>query len=280
MILVTGATGHVGAELVEQLLDKGEHIRFFTRDAHRAAHLGDRVEVAVGDLDQPDTLDAALEGVDRLFLVTIDFGTRQDENAVAAVRRAGVGHIVKLSTFGAGEPTLQVDQWHHAREQVIRASGLAWTFLRPGQFASNATQWAREIKEQGTVHYPGGDGKTAPIDPRDIAAVAAVALTGPGHEGQAYQLTGPDLLTVREQVGAIARVLGRPIAYVDIPVSAASDSMRRAGMPADLVDALVEMMEAVRDGHEVERTDTVERITGRPARIFEDWCHAHIAAFQ
>ena len=279
MILVTGATGRVGSELVAQLIERGEHVRVFSRDAQRVAHLGDRVKVAVGDLGQPETLVDAMRGVSHLFLVTLDFGTGQDENAVTAARQAGVRHVVKLSTFGAGDPTLKIDTSMHARDEVIRASGLDWTFVRPGQFASNALQWAGEIKAQGTVHHPGGEGRAAPIDPYDIAAVAAVALTQSGHAGQAYQLTGPDLLTVREQVETIARALGRPIEYTDIPVAAVSDRMRQAGLPAGMVDALAKLMASMQDGRGAERTDIVAQVMGRAPRTFEQWCQAHVAAF-
>ena len=222
MILVTGATGNVGGKLVQELLALGQPVRVFVRNEAKAAHLGAQVERAVGDLDKPETLAAALQGVDALFLNTGGFGTQQDENAITAAKQAGVRHVVKLSTYGAGEPMYQIDRWHHAKEQVLLDAGLPWTMLRPGQFMSNTLQWAGMIKGQGTVYAPGGEGKVAPIDPRDIAAVAAVALTQPGHTEQAYQLTGPELLTVGEQVQIIASLLGKPLQYVDIPLSVAA----------------------------------------------------------
>lgn len=236
------------------------------------------MERAGGDLDDPASLDPALRGVDRVFLVTMDIN--QDEHVVVAARRAGASHIVKLSALGAGQPSIQLDRWHHAREEIIRASGLAWTFLRPGQFASNALQWVGTVKAQGAVFFPGGAGTVAPIDPRDIAAVAAVALTQPGHEGQAYELTGPLLMTVGEQVDALAHALGRPVRYVDIPSSAVAEQMRGFGLPDDTVEALVELWAAVQDGHAAQVTDTVERITGRAARAFEEWCRAHVTSFE
>lgn len=280
MILVTGATGNVGSELVRQLLAAEQSVRVLTRDASRVAHLGNQVECAVGDLDKPETLDAAMQGVDRLFLVTAAIGPRQAVNAVGAAKRAGVRHVVKLSSLGAGNSNLKIAQWHRDREKLIEDSGLAWTFLRPGMFMSNTLQWAESIKRQSAVYYPGGAGQTAPIDPYDIAAVAAMALTRPGHEGQAYALTGSELLTIGDQVQIIARTLGRPIQYVDVPPSAAAEGMLQSGMNRELVDALVEMFTAVREGGGAFRTDTVQQVTGRPPRSFELWCREHIAAFQ
>lgn len=280
MILITGATGNVGRELVQQLLDAGEAVRVFTRDESKVAHLGQRVERAVGNLDQPETIEAALQGVDRLFLNTGGFGTQQDENAITAAKRAGVQQIVKLSTFGAGQPTHAIDRWHQAKEQVLLDSGIGWTMLRPGQFMSNMLQWAGMIKGQGTVYAPSGEGKVAPIDPYDIAGVAAVALTKPGHVGKAYQLTGPELLTAGEEVQILSRLLGKPLQYVDIPASVAADRMRQNGMPPVLVDALTELSLMLQKGEGAYHTDTVEQVTGRPARTFETWCRLHLAAFQ
>ncbi|MEY2604906.1 MAG: hypothetical protein QOH31_2715 [Verrucomicrobiota bacterium] len=175
-----------------------------------------RVEIAVGDLRQPAALEQALRGVDRVFLVVLDMGGQQDKNVVEAAARVGVKHVVKLSTLNAGRPRLQLDRWHYAKEELIRSSHLAWTFLRAGQFMSNALRWAGTIKEQSKVYFPGGTGTVAPIHPGDIAAVAAAALIESGHESQAYELTGPELLTVAEQVEILARVVGRPLEYVDV----------------------------------------------------------------
>ena len=280
MILVTGATGNIGGKLVQELLALGQPVRVFVRNEAKAAHLGNRVERAVGDLDQPETLAAALQGVDSLFLNTSGFGTQQDENAITAAKQAGVRHVVKLSTYGAGEPMYQIDRWHHAKEQVLLDAGLPWTMLRPGQFMSNTLQWVGMIKGQGTVYAPGGEGKVAPIDPRDIAAVAAVALTQPGHTEQAYQLTGPELLTVGDQVQIIAGLLGKALQYVDIPLAVAAERMRQGGMPPALVDALMEFQALIGEGKGAYRTNRVEQITGRPAHTFAEWCRAYIGAFQ
>ncbi|MFN8444821.1 MAG: SDR family oxidoreductase [Caldilineaceae bacterium] len=280
MILVTGATGNIGGKLVQQLLETQQPVRVFVRDERKIAQLGNRVERAVGDFEKPETLVAAMQGIEHLFLNTEGFGTQQDQNAIRAAQQMGVKHVVKLSSLGAGEPTHAIAQWHHAKEEVLKASGLAWTMLRPGQFMSNLLQWGDSIKSQGKVYFPGGEGKVAPIDPEDIAAVAAVALTQPGHTGKAYQLTGPELLTVREQVAILARLLGKPLQYVDVPPDVAAAEMRKRGMPPVLVDALGELNRMIREGSAAQHTDTVAAVTGRPAHTFEEWCRAQLAAFQ
>ncbi len=280
MILVTGATGNVGSELVPQLLELEQPVRVLSRDANKVAHFGDRVERAIGSFDQPDTLDAAMQGIEQVFLMTAELGEEHVQAAVEAAKRTGVSRIVYLSSLGAGNPTIQIGKWHHDREAVIRDSGLAWTFLRPGMFASNVLQWADTIKTQGAVYYPGGAGKVAPIDPRDIATVAALALTQPGHDGNIYQLTGDELLTIGEQVEILSRVLDKPLRYVDIPPSAAREGMLQSGMPPVLVDAIIELFTLVRQDQVTYRTDTFEQTTGHKPRTFEAWCRDHAAAFQ
>ena len=280
MILVTGATGHIGRELVPFLLESGQPIRVFTRDERKVAHLDACVERAAGDFDKPKTLAAAVKGVERLFLVTYE--TRQDVNLIEAAKRAGVRHIVKLSTLEASEHKIQVGKWHYEREELIRASGLDWTFLRPGMFMSNSIDWwSDSIKGQGSVFFPGGKkGKVAPIDPRDVAKVAALALTQTGHGGQAYELTGSELLTIGEMVQVISHTLEKPIQYMDIPPVAAKLFMLKSGMDKALVKALMEMLASLRRNEGALVTETFQRLTGQPPRTFEAWCREHIQAFQ
>jgi (4-alkanoyl-5-oxo-2,5-dihydrofuran-3-yl)methyl phosphate reductase len=280
MILITGATGHIGKELVPLLLPHGQPIRVLVRDPKKVAQLEPCIERAVGDWNQPESLVEAMKGVERVFLVT--FEKQQDLNVIEVAKRAGVRHIVKLSTLEATEHKIQVGKWHYEREELIRASGLDWTFLRPGMFMSNSIDWwAESIKGQGSVFFPGGKkGKVAPVDPRDVAKVAAVALTQPGHRGQAYELTGSELFTIGEMVQVIAKVLGKPIQYMDIPPIAAKLFMLKTGMDKMLVNALMEMLASLRRNEGAIVTDTVERITGQAPRSFEGWCRERINAFQ
>ncbi|HSB02218.1 MAG TPA: SDR family oxidoreductase [Anaerolineales bacterium] len=279
MILVTGATGHIGRELIPLLLESGQLVRVLVRDARKVAHLDACVERVVGDFDKPETLFSAMKGVERLFLVTYE--TRQDVHVLEAAKRAGVRHIVKLSTLEATEHKIKVGKWHYEREELIRLSGLDWTFLRPGMFMSNSIDWwSDSIKGQASVFFPGGKkGKVAPLDPRDVATVAALALTQPGHRGQAYELTGSELFTIGEMVQVISHALGKPIQYVDIPPIAAKLFMLKSGMDKALVNALMEMLASLRRNEGAVVTDTFQCLTGRLPRTFEMWCREHIEAF-
>ena len=171
MILVTGATGNVGKHLVGQLVDRGAQVRVLVRDESKAAYLDTNVERAVGDLDEPVTLTTALCGIDRLYLVTPD--TQQVINLLEVARRSGVKHVVKQSTIEA-DRSIGPGKWHREQEELIRASGLAWTFLRPTMMMGNTIEWwAATIKSQGAVYFPGGKGKVPPVDPRDVEQLPA-----------------------------------------------------------------------------------------------------------
>jgi uncharacterized protein YbjT (DUF2867 family) len=280
MLLITGATGNIGRELIPLLLESGQPVRVFVRDERKVAHLDTCVERALGDLDKPETLLPAVQGVEQIFLVTYE--TRQDINVIEAAKRAGVKHVVKVSTLEATEHKVQVGKWHYEREELIRTSGLDWTFLRPGMFMSNSIDWwAESIRGQNSVFFPGGKkGKVAPVDPRDVAKVAAAALIQPGHGGQAYELTGSELFTIGEMVQVISRVLGKPIQYVDIPPIAAKLFMLKTGMDKTLVNALMEMLKSLRKNEGAIITDTVQRVTGQAPHTFEAWCREHTQAFQ
>ena len=280
MILITGATGHIGNELIPFLLESGQSIRVLVRDDKKVAHLDPCFERVVGDWNKLETLASAMVGVARVFLVT--FETQQDISVIEAAKRAGVQHIVKLSTLEATEHKINVGRWHYEREELIRASGLDWTFIRPGMFMSNSIDWwSDSIKNQGSVFFPGGQkGKVAPVDPRDVAKVSALASTQPGHNGQAYELTGSQLFTIGGMVQVISGVLGKPIQYVDIPPIAAKLFMLKSGMDKTLVNALMEMLGSLRRNEGAIVTDIVQQLTGYPPRTFEAWCREHIEAFR
>lgn len=279
MILVTGATGNVGRELTEQLLQSDQAMRILTRDPGKVPAWQGRLEVAVGDLAKAETLDAAFKDVGCLFLVTAS--TEQDENALRAAKKAGVQHLVKLSTFEAVDPLMTEHvKWHREREELIRASGLAWTFLRPTMFMSTALDWAKTIRQDGTFQFPGGAGKVPAVDPWDVAAVARVALTTAGHEGRAYALTGPKALSFSEMAQILSEVLGKPVHYADMPEQEAREMMRHAGLPDYVIDGLAQTFLAIRTHRLEYTTDDVQRVTGRPPRTFEVWCREHRAAFE
>lgn len=279
MILITGASGNVGKVLTQQLLEAGQTVRVLTRDAKKFSAFERQADIAVGDLNEPETLRPALEGVERIFLVTAS--TQHDANILRVAKDVGVQHVVKLSTFEAVDPMMvEHVKWHREREELIRASGLAWTFLRPTMFMSTALDWADSIRQEGVIYFPGGDGKVPPVDPWDVASVAASALTGFNHEEQAYALTGPEALSFGEMAEILSRVLGKTIRYVDIPEEAAGEEMRKAGLPDYVVGGLIGTFAAIRTGRLGYCTEDIEKVTGRKARNFEMWCHEHVAAFR
>ena len=281
MILVTGSTGNVGSEVVKQLAAKGHKVRALVRNKDEAK-FGAGVEVAVGDLENADSLAAAMRGVEKIYaLAPFTMALAQhDKNLIEAAQRAGVKHVVKHSVFGAQWESLTLGKLHRAGEKLLENSKLAWTFIRPGGFASNALGWAPTIKAQGKVYYPTGTGKMAVIDPRDIAASAVGALTNPGHEGKAYDLTGPELQTTGEQCAIIGKVIGKQVDFVDVPDSAAKESMVGAGMPAPIVDALLEFTNLVRSGQAAAVTEDVKKLTGTAPRTFESWARDFASAFK
>jgi uncharacterized protein YbjT (DUF2867 family) len=192
-----------------------------------------------------------------------------------------VRHIVHLSSFNVlGDPMPAMGRWHHEREQIIRASGIPATFLRPGGFMTNAFDWLPTIREGGYVLDPVGPGRYAPIDPADIAAVAGLALTGDGHQGREYVLTGDEALTVTEQVRILSAATG-----LDIRVRepATPDEAVRArfpnGAPQALADAIIEGFALMRADATGFRTGTVQRLLGRRPRTFADWCARNADAF-
>ena len=281
MLLVTGATGHVGRELVRELDARGAAFRVLVRDPARAAGLPDRAERVIGDLDRPATLAAAMDGVERLFLLVPGIGIEHTEHAVAAARAAGVRHVVYLSSYAViGDPVPAMGRWHRDREQLIRASGIPATFLRPGGFMTNAFDWLPTLRAGGYVLDPVGPGRAAPIDPADIAAVAAVTLTEDGHEGEQYLLTGGETFTVAEQVQILAKATGRDIEIRAVATPAEAVRFRYPhGAPQALADALIEGLTLMRADTVGVRTDTVRRLLGRAPRTFADWCARNAAAF-
>jgi len=195
-------------------------------------------------------------------------------------KNEGVRHIVKLSALG-GDDKLRNDirKWHDEGEAVIRNAGIPLTVLRPTGFMSNALHWRESIRTTGKVFSNYGDGKLPCIHPRDIAAVAVRALTSDGHEGKAYSLTGPEALSVREQVKILADAAGRPIEYVVVTDESARKGMTQAGMPGFLIDALIPFAEFVRSGKAALVHRTVEEVMGRPAFTFRDWARDNAAVF-
>ncbi|MFI6128327.1 NAD(P)H-binding protein [Micromonospora sp. NPDC051141] len=279
-VLVTGATGRIGRAVIDQLVDAGVPVRALVRRPESAATLPTTVEVVTGDLTAPASLDAALTAVRTVFLVW----TAPPHTAPAVVDRlaAHPRRVVYLSAphrtphpfFQQPNPMATL----HARiEQLIAATGLDATIVRPGMFASNALHWwAPAIRRDAVVRWPYGAAETAPVDDRDVAAVVARILSENGHAGGDYVLTGPESLSQAEQVGLIGAALGRPIAFEDLPPDEFRRQAPEAARPA--VDMLLAAWRATL-GQPAYVTTTVSDLLGRPARTFRQWAADHVTAF-
>jgi (4-alkanoyl-5-oxo-2,5-dihydrofuran-3-yl)methyl phosphate reductase len=281
MILITGATGNVGRELVEQLSAKGESLRVVTRDESKVAHLDARIERVIGDMSDESTAKKAVHGVSSIFMFPLitEEDHRSNNLLLETAKKAGVKHVVMMSSMGATEEKSKIGELHREKELLVEKSGIPWTFVRPGAFMSNSFQWQPTIKAQGKVFNPTGGGKVAPISPRDIAAAAAVTLTSAGHEGKIYVLTGPELLSAHDQVGILSQAIGIPIECVDVPVSVVADQMAKRGAPGFLVDGLSVMWEGIKQGQVAIQTKDLERVTGSKGETFEHWCSDHRQEF-
>ncbi|MFD6398787.1 NAD(P)H-binding protein [Nocardia sp. NPDC060249] len=281
MILITGATGTIGSDIVGQLAAEGVAVRAATRDPERAGFPAG-VEVVRVDYRDPGTFAPAMTGVEAAFLVGIPGpdGTGTDAELVAAARTAGVRRVVKLSAVGTGDPRLGVPgSWHVPGEQAVRDSGLEWTILRPNTFASNTFSWIEPLHAGHPVPNLTGEGRQPVVDPRDVAAVAVAALRAPAHVGRTLTLTGPELLTGREQAAVLAGIIGRPIEVTDIAEADARAFMTAAGLPPAFVEGAAVGQSFVRHGHNETITDHIEQALGRPPRGYATWAADHRAAF-
>jgi len=279
--LITGSTGNIGRGVVDLLTSQGHDVRALVRDASRADLLREGTDIAVGDLDDADSVTAALSDVDSVFLLHAGPGTAQTQIMIDAARAAGVHRIVLLSSIGARlRPLPTIGATLAAREDLLRASGLDVTYLRPNGLMSNALWWADGIREQNRVVDPTGPGRLPVVDPDDIARVAALVLTEDGHIGHGYILNGLEALTSREQVEILSDVLGRSIDFVDVtPEQLAQDSIQR-GTPVQLAEAMQNLNELFRAGRAGVIADDIENLTGSAPGTFRDWCERHINAFR
>jgi len=280
-ILVTGATGHVGRHVVSQLLGTGAPVRALVRNPD-AAGLPGGVEVVRGDLSAPDALDACLDGVETVFLVW-PFMTAEAAPAVLDAVTKHTRRIVYLSSMGVRDDRAQqagpINAFHADIERLIKRSGLEWTFLRPSGFATNTLLWASRIRADGVVRWPYGAAARSLIHERDIAAVAVRALTGDGHAGATYLLTGPQSLTQIAQVDAIGEAIGRPLRFEEIsPEAARQELLAAMGDPAFVDGALNAWAGFVTEPEPV--TSTVHEVTGAPTRTFRDWASDHAGDFR
>jgi uncharacterized protein YbjT (DUF2867 family) len=285
MILVTGATGLNGKELVRQLSARGVALRALVRSVAKAAELSalPNVEIGVGDMAHAETLSGALRGVDRAMLISSSEPAMLEiqSNFIAAAASAGVAHVVKLSGIMPElDSPFRFARMHGEIERRLEASGMAFTHLRAGEFMPSYFRQVPSIIAKGALFLPMENAKIASIDVGDIAEVAATVLTNPGHEGKIYPLTGPEALSMTEVAEKLSAVTGKRIQYVNVAPDAAKTAQLAAGVPPYIADALAELFAERRKGKESQVSPMVRMILGRQPTSFDEFAARNAAIFR
>ena len=290
-ILITGATGSNGIEILKLLAAQNICVRAMVRDIHKAHSIfqaqgyivdPSKIELVEGDLDVPETLLTPLGGVNRAFLLTnsTERAEAQQLAFVEVARYSRVEHIVKLSQLHANHNSpVRFLRYHAAVESAIQASGMTYTFLRPNLYMQGLLSFRSTIQEKNAFYAAAGDAKVSIVDVRDIAAVAVAALTEAGHEGKIYDLTGPQALTHAQIATHLSLALGHEIAFVDVPPAAMRDAMTGRGMPVWQADGLVEDYAHYERGEAATVANGVEAATGTAPRSFDTFAHDYAAMF-
>lgn len=282
-LLVTGATGMIGGLVVDALVARGSELTVLVRPGSNTARLADRpgVRTVVGDFDDVPSLERALRGVDRAFLVTNSSErTEEQQKAFAsAAKRAGVQHLVKLSQLhaSAGSP-VRFLRYHAAVEAAVALSGIPHTFVRPNLIFQAYLAFAPMIAA-GVLQAPVHDARVSVTDARDIAEVVAVALTGPGHEGRSYDVTGPEALTHAQIAAGFGEAAGHQVTFESVPADAFLETLRKAGMPTWQAEGLVEDYAHYARGEAAGISADVEQLTGHPPRSLRQFAADHAHAF-
>jgi uncharacterized protein YbjT (DUF2867 family) len=281
MILITGASGNVGKEVLKQIIRTGAKVRAAFQSVSKAATAPSGVEIVTMDYNQPPTLQAALKGVEQVFLVGPPAPNLPalERKAVDEIKLSGVKHVVKLSAMG-GRAAIFPRQ-HADSEDYIKSAGVPYTFLRPNGFMQNFINYnAETINSQNAFYGSQGDGKVSHIDLRDIAAVAVKTLTESGHEGKAYTLTGPEALSNARIAEILSEDTGREIRYVDLPAEQFKQALVGAGLPEWSADALVDLQQLYRSGAASAVTNDVAQLLGRRPISLEQFSRDYASAFQ
>jgi uncharacterized protein YbjT (DUF2867 family) len=282
MILVTGATGNAGVEVVRALRQRRASMRAFVRDPVEARRkLGDDVQLVPGDFADPRSVRAALEGVETVFLSGADDPRRVDweTDLIDAASAASVRRIVKLSGIGAApESPVGPWAWHGQIERHLLDSDVPSVVLRASFFMSNLLAGAEQIAADGALAAPGGEARIAMVDPRDVGACAASVLTTARHDGHTFVLTGPRAITFADVAREISAIAGREVAYLDLPDEAAQQGLVDSGTPAPVAEQIIAIFAALRRGAGEQVTDAVESLAGRPAADIATFVrrHAHL----
>ncbi len=282
-VLISGATGTTGSEVLRRLQAEGMPVRAMTRSNESAERLrAAGTETVVADLADSSSLAAALEGIDAIYVANPSTPAiaELEGNLARAAVAAGVGHLVKLSVIGAAENSpLEFGRLHAAAEREVLDSGIAWTMVRPNGFMQNTLAWAAQIPG-GAVYGPVMDARWSIVDVRDIGAVAAAVLADPAaHAGRSYTVTGPEASSPREQIAIVSELLGRDIAAQEVSIEQAQQSMLDMGLPAWTVERLGELWRLYADGLAADVSGDVEQVTGTAPRGYREFAADHLAAF-
>jgi (4-alkanoyl-5-oxo-2,5-dihydrofuran-3-yl)methyl phosphate reductase len=278
--LITGATGTVGSQVVEYLLSNGFRPAIFARDQHKAhQRFGNRVDLRLGDLANPDDLSAAFINIDTVFLVNSGPDlARRDQIAAKVALASGVKRIVKLSSadarFGVG-----TGAWHREGEAAIRNSGIPFVFIQPSGFMSNALHWAHSIKTTRTVRSATGEGKIPFIHPADIAAFAAKILTTPIYDGQSFAITGPAALSYREMTALFGEAIKTNLTLQNMTEEDVRREMTQEGEPAEVIEAHLSIYGSIREGRLADISPDFQAVMGRAPLTFQQWAHENAGAF-
>jgi len=281
MILITGASGNVGSEVLKQALAVGLKIRGTFQSADRAAKAPAGIEGVIMDYEQPETIRAALHGVEKIFLVgpPVRDLPAMEANFIREARAAGRPHIVKLSALSGRESMFA--SGHRDSEENIESSALPYTFLRPNGFMQNLVNYnAGTIRSQNAFYGCQGNGAVSVVDIRDIAAVAVIVLAATGHECKSYALTGSEAVTNGQVAEKLSRIAGGKISYVDLPPAEFKKALLSGGMSEWSADALLDLQRLYREGKASLLTDDVERLTGRKPITFDQFARDYAFAFQ
>jgi len=281
MILITGASGNVGKEVLKQIVQTGAQVRAAFQSVSKALAVPAGVEIVTLDFNQPETLRTALENVNRVFLVGPPTAQLPmlEQKAVDVIAQSDVRQLVKLSAMGSRDAIFP--RQHAESEAYIQASGVPYTFLRPNGFMQNMANYnAPTINTQNAFYGTEGDGRVSQIDVRDVAAVAVKALTEDGHVGKAYTLTGPEALTNGQIAQILSDAIGREIKFVNLQPAQLKGALLSAGVPEWSADALLDLQRLYREGKAATVTRDVEQILGRKPISFPEFARDYKGAFE
>ncbi len=285
MILLTGVTGKTGGATANELIKKGVPLRALVRDAGKATALKEAgVELVVGDAGDRDVVARALEGIEKATLILPNSQEQKgmEMQFVDLAAEAGVKHIVKLSSFEAvPEATCPIPALHYAVEQHIRASGMDWTMVRPNFFMQNLLANGATIKAEGKFYLPMGDGVTVMMDCRDIGAAIAETLVGSGHEGQSYEITGPEVMSFYDVADQFSEVLGKKVEYIDQDPAVYRDRISQFLTSQWHLDSIMQLFSEIAEGVVPPKvTDTFSKLVGRDPIPFRQFVRDYISVYQ